>query len=79
MDLIVDAVGSFLLQQNPNLALIFAVLGSLVTVASAIDAVIPSHFDNDLVLKFLDQPVIKNVAKFLKRFSLLRYKKDNEQ
>lgn len=78
MDLIVDAIGSFLLQQNPNLALIFAVLGSLVTVASAIDAIIPSHFDNDLVLKFLDQPVIKNVAKFLKRFSLLRYKKDNE-
>lgn len=79
MDLIVDAIGNFLLMQYPGLGIIFAVLGSLLALASAIDLIIPKEIDNDLITDFFSKPGIKNLVKFLARFSVLRNRKEGEK
>ena len=75
MDLIVEAVGNFLLVQNPGLAVIFSIFGTLTVVASAIDALIPKEKDGDIVQEAFEKPIIRNIVKFLSGFSVLRNKK----
>ncbi len=79
MDLIVDAIGNFLLMQYPGLGIVFAILGTLLAVASAIDLIIPKNIDNDFITEIFSKPGIKNVVKFLARFSVLRNKKEGEK
>lgn len=74
MDLIVSSIGNFMLGQYPGLNLVFSILGTLVILASAIDALLPSSIDGDFFQKLSSKPVISNIINFLSRFSVLRNK-----
>ena len=78
MEMIVFSFGSYLVNTYPNLTFIFAMIGTVVSFVSAIDALIPDEIDNGFSKKLFDLPIIKTVLGFLSRFSMLRNKKDGE-
>lgn len=69
-DGILDAMAN-----NPQVFLFFSVLGTLLCVATAIDAIIPDEVDHGFSKKLFDLPYVGFVLKSLIRFSILRNKK----
>lgn len=78
MDIIVQALGNYMLANFPIAATLFGILGTLLVIISAIDFMIPDEIDGGFSEKLFNLPVISNIVNFLLRFSLLRNKKKDE-
>jgi hypothetical protein len=69
-DMVLDAIAT-----NPQVALVFSILGTLLCVATVIDSLIDDSIDGGFSKKLLEIPYIGFVLKSLIRFSVLRNKK----
>jgi hypothetical protein len=78
MDTVINTVGGYLVNSNPILETVFAVLGSLIVIMSVLDAIIPDEIDHGFFKKLQEIAVISSIMNFLMRFSLLRNKKEGE-
>lgn len=75
MDILIDA----LLVQFPQISLILSIVGSLVVVASLVDSLIPDEKDGGFSKKLFAIPVVGQILESIKRFSLLRSEKKDEE
>ena len=64
-----DQVLDFLLTLSPVVGTVFAVIGGLAVVGTAVDAAIPDEKDGGFMKKLLEKPIIGDLLKALKRFS----------
>ncbi|HNI02737.1 MAG TPA: hypothetical protein PLO94_10315 [Chitinophagales bacterium] len=82
MDTIVEAIINFI-KANEGVELVLIVMGSLVTIASVIDSMIPDDIDKGFFKKINDMFIIGSIIRVVSRFSILRNQKgsiidDNE-
>lgn len=82
MDLIVEAIINFI-KANEGVEIILIIIGSLVTIASVVDSMIPDHIDKGFFKKINNMFIIGSIIRVVSRFSILRNQKgsiidDNE-
>lgn len=82
MDLIVEAIINFI-KANEGVEIILIIIGSLVTIASVVDSMIPDQIDKGFFKKINNMFIIGSIIRVISRFSILRNQKgsiidDNE-
>lgn len=77
IDLIIEGLISAL-ANHPMVLLLFTILGTLLVLASAIDALLPDETDKGFSKKLFELPIVGSVFKALIRFSVLRNKKQGD-